>query len=148
MVIENSCHEISIAAGAACVGLRRKRRRMLRGLLFRRARLGLGGLARRFRVGGGCSGIRLSLGLPATRMLGWWICFLWLRWQTLCLVTLSCLSAALAKWLPVLSYFSAPSPSALSLAFLSFSSFHKLEEMCVPQCVCVCGTKAVACLSA
>lgn len=42
MVIENSCHEISIAAGAACVGLRRKRRRMLRGLLFRRARLGLG----------------------------------------------------------------------------------------------------------
>lgn len=42
MVIENSCHEISIAAGAACVGLRRKRRRMLRGLLFRRAPLGLG----------------------------------------------------------------------------------------------------------
>lgn len=146
MVIENSCHEISIAAGAACVGLRRKRRRMLRGLLFRRARLGLG--CGEETAGGGCSGIRSSLGLPATRMLGWWICFLWLRWQTLCLVTLSCLSAALAKWLPLSLSLSAPSPSpsSLSFAFLSFSSFHKLEEMCVPQCVC--GTKAVACLSA
>lgn len=82
-------------------------------------------------VGGtDCWGIRSSLGLPATRMLGWWIRFLWLRWQSLCLVTLSCLSAALAKWLPLLPSLSL---SLCRCLLLSFSSFHKLEEMCVAQ---------------